>query len=304
MRLSNPGGSVPVVITHKTVTADGIEFEKWAIRQPSNYGEDLSTVQIVGVGEAGNGIVTVLYDRLGLAGITFQTASPSTSAALGDSVRAYESSPFDGANLVVIIAAANEEGALDISAKVSAGARETGAQVVAMLAQPPFPLGTLVRSVAADLADHIDGVIFLPEFPHPSVLHCLLELYLIAMRGSDQNSMKLKIPTGGDFLDVRDVFEGATDASIGVGHSDGPDRTADAVQQVIHDIGRVGLAMAGGLLVMVAGAESLRLQEIAAGIYGIWGATPGDARAALAVHYDDRLGDVVRIAVIAVERDD
>lgn len=293
---------MPVLNTHRTVTSDGIEFERWPTRWPSADGQGASTTHIVGVGETGCGLAAALYYYPGLGGITFQhIATTETGAESGNLMQVTSHAPFNGAHLVLILAAVNEQDSLRVSEIVSAGAREAGARVVAMLAQPPFPPGNLVRSVAAGLANHLDAVIYLPESPHHSVLSCLLEAYLVAMRGVEPDSAQLKMPTGADFLDVREAFDGAAGASLGVGHSSGTDRVADAVRLAIRDVGPARLSMAGGLVVMVAGAETLRLQEVAAATYGVWEATSGDVASALAVHYDSRLGDMVRVAVIVAE---
>ncbi|MDR8787025.1 Cell division protein FtsZ [Burkholderia multivorans] len=164
--------------------------------------------------------------------------------------------------------------------------------------------GSLVRAVAAELSRSADAVVFVPESPHPSVLHCLVDACLMALRGAQPAASDWKMPTGSDFLDVREAFSGATGAVIGVGEGSGPERIKDAARQVILDVGSARLTMAGGLLVMVSGAETLRLREVAGAVYAICEATTGDAGSVLAAHYDDRLGETVRVTVIVAERDD
>ncbi|KVS33628.1 hypothetical protein WK36_16710 [Burkholderia cepacia] len=246
-----------------------------------------------------------LYYRLGVDdGIAFQHVSATNGALSGDASLIDDHVPFAGAKAVIVIAAAGEPDALRVSVIVSAAARKVGARVVALLAQPPLPPGSLVRAVAAELSRCADAVVFVPESPHPSVLHRLIDAYLMAMRGAQPSAPEWKMPTGSDFLDVREAFTGTTGAVIGVGEGRGPDRIKDAARQAIHDVGSDRLSMAGGLLVMVSGAESLRLREVAAAAYAICEATTGDAGSVLAAHYDDRLGETVRITVIAAERDD
>lgn len=246
-----------------------------------------------------------LYYRLGVDdGITFQQVEATNGVLSDDGQLVAGHVPFEGASAVIVIAATGEPDALRVSAVVSAAARAAGTLVVALLAQPPMPPGNLVRTVATELARCADAVVFVPESPHPSVLYCLVDVYVTAMRATQPDLSEWKIPTGSDFLDVREAFTGTTGAVIGVGEGRGPDRIKDAARQAIHDVGSDRLSMAGGLLVMVSGAESLRLREVAAAAYAICEATTGDAGSVLAAHYDDRLGETVRITVIAAERDD
>ncbi|WP_341809919.1 hypothetical protein [Paraburkholderia phenoliruptrix] len=53
------------------------------------------------------------------------------------------------------------------------------------------------------------------------------------------------------------------------------------------------------MLVIVAGAETLRLAEVASALYQVHARTRGDAQAVLAAHYDERMGQAVRVIVVA-----
>lgn len=293
------------ITIQKCTTTDGIQFERWPARRSIDHGHGHSPVHIVGVGEVGGGLVAGLYYRLGVDdGITFQQVA-ATNGALSDGGQVVVGHvPFEGASAVIVIAATGEPDALRVSAVVSEAARAAGARVVALLAQPPMPPGNLVRAVATDLARCADAVVFVPESPHPSVLHCLVDVYLMAMHGARSPSQKWRMPTGSDFLDVREAFSGATGAVIGVGEGSGPDRIKGATQQAIDDIGSARLSMAAGLLLMVSGAATLRLREVAAAAYAVCEMTTGDAASVLAAHYDDRLGETVRVTVIIADRDE
>ena len=289
----------------KTITAEGIQFERWPARRSIDHGHGRSAIHIVGVGEVGGGLAAGLYYQLGVDdGITFQQVAAANGVLTDDGQLVAGHVPLEGASAVIVIAATAEPDALRVSAVVSAAARAAGALVVALLAQPPMPPGNLVRTVATELARCSDAIVFVPESPHPSVLHCLVDVYLMAMHGVRSPSQKWKMPTGSDFLDVREAFSGATGAVIGVGAGSGLDRIKGAAQQAIDDIGSARLSMAAGLLLMVSGAATLRLREVAAAAYAVCEMTTGDAASVLAAHYDDRLGDTVRITVIAAERDE
>ncbi|MGN4039029.1 hypothetical protein ACS0ZG_35350 [Burkholderia gladioli] len=59
------------------------------------------------------------------------------------------------------------------------------------------------------------------------------------------------------------------------------------------------MSTASGLLVIVSGAETLRLGEVASSLYQVHARTRGDTEAVLASHYDERMGGLVRVTVVA-----
>ncbi|MBJ9617712.1 hypothetical protein KTE49_22925 [Burkholderia multivorans] len=125
----------------KTFTTDGIQYERWPARGPSANGHGHSSVQIVGVGEAGGGWAASLYYRTGIdSGIAFQQVAAVTDGESSEGAMPVASHvPFEGANAVIVIAATAEPDVLRVSAIVSVAARKAGARVVALLAQPPLP---------------------------------------------------------------------------------------------------------------------------------------------------------------------
>nr|WP_233632291.1 hypothetical protein [Burkholderia gladioli] len=106
------------------------------------------------------------------------------------------------------------------------------------------------------------------------------------------------MPAGSEFLDLRSAFHGAGRASLGSGLASGPERILEAATDAVDELGDIALHAASGILVIVAGAETLRLAEVASALYQVHARTRGDAQAVLAAHYDERMGQAVRVIVV------
>lgn len=107
----------------KCTTTDGIQFERWPARRSIDHGRDHSPVHIVGVGDVGGGLTAGLYYRLGVDdGITFQQVAATNGALSDDGQFVAAHLPFEGANVVIVIAATGELDALRVSAVVGAAA--------------------------------------------------------------------------------------------------------------------------------------------------------------------------------------
>ncbi|MCL6484955.1 MAG: cell division protein FtsZ, partial [Janthinobacterium lividum] len=103
-------------------------------------------------------------------------------------------------------------------------------------------------------------------------------------------------------LDLSASFTGTGQASVGVGQAKGAarsDRASRAVEQAIASIGTAQLAAAAGVLILLIGGRSLRLHEIADTTYAVHAVTARGAAQVLAVQNDERLGDALRVTVIA-----
>jgi cell division protein FtsZ len=265
-------------------------------------------VRVLGVGMIGG----MLAESLGRFGIgtdgAFTRVSPSAvdEAATGRNVTVPTIIPalsyFTGMDFVVILASPGEPEALRILGDVARVARAAGALVFAMLAQPPLPPGESVRALAAEIADCTDALIFVPTEPPTSVLLHLLDAYVAAAFVRVPDSFRPSAPVGADFLDVRRTFIDAGEASTGVGLATGPDRALHAAERAIDQAGSARLATARGLLILVAGGCSLRLREVTSAVYAVHDAASHDTTVTLGAHYDERLGETVRVTLIVAER--
>jgi len=260
-------------------------------------------IRIIGVGTTGVGLVIALQPTRTGSNVDFMCAwSAGDAEALSCSEVSKTSHRPGSTDLVVILADASDADALRTSGIIGRTAHAAGAFVLAMFAQPLFPPGAAVKTVTADIADCIDALVFIPLAPNVSMLHHLLNVYIDAFSAGP--SGPFCVPVGAEFLDVRGAFADTGEAFTGIGRATGSDRARRAAEMAIADVGHPRLVIANGLLTVVTGASSLRLQEIAAAAYAIHEATAGDAVGALVAHYDDRLGDEVRVTVIAAESGD
>lgn len=177
---------------------------------------------------------------------------------------------------------------------------EPGALVLAVLAQPAISAAT-ARSAASAMAGYVDGVIFVPATPHASLLRHVVDAYVAACTEGVVDR-PWRAPIGTEFLDLSASFAGTAQASVGVGQATGAarsDRARRTVQQAIAGIGTAQLSAATGVLILLAGGRSLRLHEIADTTYAIHAVSAHGAVQVLAVQNDVRLGDALRVTVIA-----
>jgi len=261
----------------------------------------------IGIGKIGG----MLAESLGRFGIetdgAFMHAAPSAvdEVAVGRNDTVPIMMPalgyFTGMDFVVILASLGEPGTLRILGDLARVARAAGALVFAMLAQPPLPPGESVRGVAAEIADCTDALIFVPIEPPTSLLLHLLDAYVTAAFVRVSDGFRPRAPVGADFLDVRRTFMGTGEVSKGVGLATGPDRALHAAERAIVQTGSARLAKAKGLLILVAGGCSLRLREITTAVYAAHDAASRDTTLTLGAHYDERLGETMRVTLIVAE---
>ncbi len=203
-------------------------------------------------------------------------------------------------DLVFLLIASSEPRALQLGENVGAARRAIGLRTVAIVMHGAAADRETVQRATAGLAAVVDAIVVTPEFPHLSVLDSLLQIYRTATRGDPGGgSRKVAMPAGSEFLDVRGVFKAGRRGVVGVGFAAGPERIFQATSDAIEAASETSLSTASGLLVIVSGAETLRLGEVASSLYQVHARTRGDTEAVLASHYDERMGGLVRVTVVA-----
>ena len=255
-----------------------------------------TTVCVVGVGATGIRLLDALHAQGSKGNEIFLVAS-ATSEGMPSEPDAQE---FGGAGLVVMLAHTNDVGVLKDMETLGHRARSAGALVFAVLAQPAL-YGAMARSSASAMVGYVDGVIFVPATPHASLLRHVLDAY-VAVCTEGVSGHLWRAPVGTDFLDLSASFTGTGQASVGVGQATGAarsDRASRAVDPAIASIGNAQLAAAAGVLILLIGGRSLRLHEIADTTYAVHAVTAHGAAQVLAVQNDERLGDALRVTVIA-----
>ncbi|MCT7313251.1 hypothetical protein N5J06_19940 [Ralstonia sp. CHL-2022] len=255
-----------------------------------------ATVCVVGVGATGIRLLDALYAQGSKENEIFLVASATSEDMPSDS----GVQEFGGVALVVMLANMNDAGVLRDMETMGHRAWSAGALVFAVLAQPAAS-GAMARNAASAMTGYVDGVIFVPAAPHASLLRHVLDAY-VAVCTEGIAGYPWRAPIGTDFLDLSASFTGTGQASVGVGQATGAarsDRASRAAGQAIASIGTAQLAAAAGVLILLIGGRSLRLHEIADTTYAIHAVTSRGAAQVLAVQNDERLGDALRVTVIA-----
>ena len=253
-------------------------------------------VCVVGVGATGIRLLHVFQAHESKKNETFLVAGATAEGTSSDP----NIGEFGGAALVVMLANTNDVGVLRDMEAMGRRAWSTGALVFAVLAQPAAS-GAMARNAASAMAGYVDGAIFVPAAPHVSLLRHVLDAYVAVCTEGGAGHL-WRAPIGTDFLDLSASFTGTGQASVGVGQATGAarsDRASRAVDQAIASIGNAQLAAAAGVLILLIGGRSLRLHEIADTTYAVHAVTARGAAQVLAVQNDERLGDALRVTVIA-----
>jgi cell division protein FtsZ len=103
-----------------------------------------------------------------------------------------------------------------------------------------------------------------------------------------------------DFADVRTIMRDAGSALMGIGMASGPTRARDAARKAITSplVGH-GIQGATGILLSVAGGDSLSLHEAMEIAELVHEAADDDANIIFGANIDERLGDQLWVTVIA-----
>ncbi|MGH8777566.1 hypothetical protein [Paraburkholderia sp.] len=290
---------------HGLGVAQETTIETLARRDRSALRPGYPAITVIGVGVAGDRLVDALagehtggnteFARVALAGSADRGHGGSTGSFLD--IDAFEATRFRDADLVMILAGADDVIALELSGVIARAARRAGAQVIGILAhEATLPVDRPM--LAAVMQYSVDALVLLPATPHVSILRGVFDAYIHATVPGYAGSFGPVVPVGADFLDARAVFAGCTDARTGIGHSNEVDRAHWAANRAMMKIGLPRIRQASGLLILIAGSRSLRLREVADAVDAVDQSAPEEARMSLGVHYDNRLGDVLRVTII------
>ena len=103
-----------------------------------------------------------------------------------------------------------------------------------------------------------------------------------------------------DFADVRSVMADAGSALMGVGSARGDNRVMNAAEQAINSpLLESTMEGAQGVLLSIAGGSDLGLQEVHEAATMVQEKADADVNLDFRHHFDDNLGDEVRVTVIA-----
>ncbi|WP_166653563.1 hypothetical protein [Paraburkholderia flava] len=279
---------------------------------PSGY----PSVHVFGMGEAGTRLLDALALERSGGSIEFVRAMPSDdvpasycadSAFLGAGDGADSlSGQFRDTDLMLVLAGADDVAGLQAAGTIASAAQRAGARVIGMVAQEraqPVDRPTLMLC----LQYGVDALVIVPPNPGGSVLGCLLDAYVHATAvgvTGDAGDTEPGIPEGADYLDARAIFANRTVARIGFGHAEGRERGRRAASHAMTNVGKPRMKEVAGVLILVAGSRTMRLREILEVVDAVDTAMAPGVEPRLGVHYDNRLGDILRVTVIAASRDD
>ena len=192
-------------------------------------------------------------------------------------------------------------------------AREQGALTIGVVTRP-FGFEGRKRATQADLGiaelkGSVDTLIIVPNDRLLQVSDTKTPI-VDAFRMADQvlyqgvEGITSLITTPGlinlDFADVKSVMTAAGSALMGIGHSSGDDRAAEAAKAAISSpLLESSIDGARGVLLSIAGPTTLSLHEVNQAAEAITRVAHPDANIIFGAVVDDALGEEVRVTVIA-----
>ena len=221
---------------------------------------------------------------------------------------------LDGADMVFVTGGMGGGTATGAAPVIAEIARERSALTVAVVTRP-FQFEGIKRSRRAEegigqIKDCVDTLIVIPnqrllaittdETPLTDAFRIADDVLLHAVRGiSDLITIPGLINL--DFADVRTVMMEMGDALMGTGQASGEHRAIEAATQAISSplLEEVSIDGATGLLVNITGGPKMSLHEIDEATRVVNEAAGNEANVIFGAVIDDKLGDDIRITVIA-----
>src|SRR3989344_57357 len=192
-------------------------------------------------------------------------------------------------------------------------ARDTGALTVAIVTKP-FNFEASQRKEIAErafenLKSRVDAII---TIPNDRVLHIidkkttLRESFRmvddVLRQGVQGISEVITIPgdVNVDFADVRTIMKNAGSALMGIGQASGDSRAVEAAKQAISSpLLELSIDGARGILMVIAGGDSMGMQEMQEASKIITGSAHTDVKVIWGAVVDSSLKDDMKITVIA-----
>jgi cell division protein FtsZ len=221
---------------------------------------------------------------------------------------------LDGADMVFVTGGMGGGTATGAAPVIAQIARERGALTVAVVTRP-FQFEGVKRSRRAEegigqIKECVDTLIVIPnqrllaittdQTPLTDAFRIADDVLLHAVRGiSDLITVPGLINL--DFADVRTVMMEMGDALMGTGQASGEHRAIEAATQAISSplLEEVSIDGATGLLVNITGGPKMSLHEIDEATRVINEAAGDEANVIFGAVIDDRLGEEIRVTVIA-----
>jgi cell division protein FtsZ len=192
-------------------------------------------------------------------------------------------------------------------------ARDQGALTIGVMTKPFEFEGTRRRAVAdaaaIELLGTVDTLITIPNdrvrqtLPESTSLIEAFEAIDDVLRQAVHGVIDIIAVPGLinlDFADVRMVLKDGGAGVIGVGQAGGQERAVEATRQAVAaTLLQDAFQGASGILLNVTGSDDLRLAEVVSAVEAVRAASDPDANLIFGANFDPRLGDEVRVSVIA-----
>lgn len=192
-------------------------------------------------------------------------------------------------------------------------ARDLGILTVAVVTKPFSFEGPQRTSIAEnaheELVRHVDAVITIPNDKILEIIDkktSLLEAFSIVddvlRQGVQGISEIITIPAliNIDFADVKAIMSNTGSALMGIGQAGGENRAIDAAKQAISSpLLEVSIEGAKGVLIVISGGPNLGMQEVSEATEMITSATDKNVKVIWGANVDDKLGDDVKVTVVA-----
>jgi cell division protein FtsZ len=233
------------------------------------------------------------------------TAAEAHREDIEDSIR--------GADMVFITAGEGGGTGTGAAPVVADIARSLGALTVAVVTRP-FGFEGRRRSVQAEqgitaLRTAVDTLIVIPNqrlLEHADQSLPIVEAFRLAdevlLHGVSGITDLITTPglINVDFADVKSVMHGAGTAVMGIGRASGENRAAQAATKAIASpMLETSVEGASGVLLSVAGSNSMSLHEVNLAATTIAEHCTPDANVIFGATLDDSMGDEMRVTVIA-----
>lgn len=197
-------------------------------------------------------------------------------------------------------------------------AKEAGALTVAVVTKPFSFEGSRRSVVAEDGIDHLKGKVdTLIVIPNQRLIDMidkkmtLLEAFALAdsVLGQGVQGISDLITTPGlinvDFADVRAIMTDAGSALMGIGHGVGEDRAVMAAKTAISSpLLEISIDGAKGILLNLTGGSDITMNEVNDAAQIIAQAADPEANIIFGATIDQKMGDEVKISVIATGFDE
>lgn len=241
-------------------------------------------------------------------------ANPEVGRKAADESRDDIAEALAGADMVFITCGeggGTGTGAAPIVADIAMN--EVGALTVAVVTKP-FTFEGRKRKKSAEegiktLSDCVDTMIVIPNDKLLDIAEkktTMLEAFAIAdgvlSQGTQGITDLITVPgiINLDFADVKTIMKQAGTAMMGIGTASGDTRAVDAAQQAISSpLLESSIDGATRVLLSIAGAKDLGIQEISDAADVVANAVDPEANIIFGTVVDESLGDQVRITVIA-----